>query len=273
MAFPQTRHSLIQRLAAGGEERDWQEFFQDYWRPVCRFALRSAPLTLEDAEDVASETFLVVHRNQLLARWVANRTAKLRTLLCSVVRHILANRARVEQGRQRLRQELAAGSAAVDWLTSQARLEAPAPEVDAFYAAWVDELLQTSAESLLTQYNQDGKGDYFRVLYGHVCEGLTLAEVARTLGMTLSRTQTAYRQARTALARRLKARLHDQLGRYGSEEEIEQEFASEWKQLRAHLQARGGLEEAVRRAYSNLLPPDPSLRDGDGSFVGLGKTP
>ena len=31
MAFPQTRITLVQRLAAGGSEDDWQVFFRDYW--------------------------------------------------------------------------------------------------------------------------------------------------------------------------------------------------------------------------------------------------
>src|SRR5437879_4084689 len=38
MSFPQTRPTLIERLAAAGEERDWQEFLTDYWGPICRFA-------------------------------------------------------------------------------------------------------------------------------------------------------------------------------------------------------------------------------------------
>src|SRR5262245_38766762 len=101
MGFPQTRHTLIQRIAAGGDNEDWREFLADYWGPVCRFALRSAKLTLEDAEDIASQTFEAVLRNQLLARWVANRSAKLRTLLCAVVRRVIANRQRLAETRLR----------------------------------------------------------------------------------------------------------------------------------------------------------------------------
>ena len=88
MSFPETRHTLIHRLATGNTEADWQEFLNDYWAPVCRFAQRRAGLRLEDAEDTASLTFEALISNQLLVRWVAKRSAKLRTLLCSVVRKI-----------------------------------------------------------------------------------------------------------------------------------------------------------------------------------------
>src|SRR5262245_52690098 len=106
MAFPDTSKSLIQRLGAAGGEADWRQFLNDYWGPVCRFAAGRASLTAADAEDVASLTFEAVVTNQLLARWVLNHSAKLRTLLCSVVRNILSNRARVHAGRERILREL-----------------------------------------------------------------------------------------------------------------------------------------------------------------------
>ena len=94
MAFSQTRQTLIHRIAAEGSQRDWHQFMGDYWLPVCRFAQRRANLTIDDAEDVASATFEAVLRNRLIERWTTNRASKLRTLLCTVVRQILANRAR-----------------------------------------------------------------------------------------------------------------------------------------------------------------------------------
>jgi pimeloyl-ACP methyl ester carboxylesterase len=105
MVFPPTLLTLIERLAGGGEEADWREFLRDYWGPVCRFARQRGSLTVDDAEDVASETLEAIVKNNLLARWSANRSAKLRTLICAVVRNILSNRARVETGRDRLIQD------------------------------------------------------------------------------------------------------------------------------------------------------------------------
>lgn len=105
MAFPETRQTLIRRIAASGDEESWRQFLGDYWRPVYRFAARWGELSAEDAEDVASTTFEIIIRKQLLARWLSNRAARLRTLLCGVVRNVIANQSRVRAGRARLLRE------------------------------------------------------------------------------------------------------------------------------------------------------------------------
>src|SRR5215471_14741399 len=139
MAFPQTRLTLIERLAGGGAESDWREFLRDYWGPVCRFARFRGNLKSEDAEDVASETLEAIVKNGLLARWSANRSAKLRTLICAVVVNVLSNRARVAIGRKRVVRE---HGGQLDRYFDQGTLSADdesAESNDAFYAAWADD--------------------------------------------------------------------------------------------------------------------------------------
>jgi len=109
MAFPQTRLTLIQRLASGGSDEDWHRFLRDYWGPICRFALRWGARNLDDAEEVASHTVAVIWENRLLGRWMSNRSAKLRSLLCAVVRNVLSNWNRMRAGRQRMSEELVRG--------------------------------------------------------------------------------------------------------------------------------------------------------------------
>lgn len=240
MGFPQTRHTLIQRIATGGDNADWREFLADYWGPVCRFAFRSADMTAEDAEDIASQTFEAVLRNQLLARWVANRSAKLRTLLCAVVRNVVANRQRLAENRGRPPGEI-----------SWANLEASDDQVDAFYAAWAEEILQQAVEPLMTWYHQEGRGDYFRVLHGKLCEGMTLPEVAQALGLPLPQVENAYKHARKRLAEALEDLVRKHVRRYCPDEDVEAEFAAEWRHLGNYLKERGGLEESVRCAYES----------------------
>ncbi|MCH5375194.1 MAG: hypothetical protein JJ992_14575, partial [Planctomycetes bacterium] len=99
MSFPETRVTLIQRLASGGSEEDWSQFLRDYWGPICRFSLRFGALNVDEAEDIASETFAVMWEKRLLDQWMTNRTAKLRTVLCAIVRHVLSHRKRA-RGRE-----------------------------------------------------------------------------------------------------------------------------------------------------------------------------
>jgi RNA polymerase sigma factor (sigma-70 family) len=248
MAFPQTRHTLIQRLASGGEESDWREFLRDYWGPVCRFARSRGSLTLEDAEDVASETLEAIVKNNLLARWSANRSAKLRTLICAVVRNVLANRARVASGRDRIVREHAGELDRYLDLSSVDPEAEPSESADAFYAAWADDIVQKAVETLFAEYHATGSGDTFRVLHGRLCEEMSMGEIAVSLRATPSVVESQYRRARTRLAERLEELVRWQTDRYSKVEESESEFVVEWARLGDYLRAQGGLEEAVRRS-------------------------
>ncbi|HLJ12530.1 MAG TPA: sigma-70 family RNA polymerase sigma factor [Planctomycetaceae bacterium] len=251
MAFPQTRHTLIERLADGGADADWREFLRDYWGPVCRFARQRGNLKAEDAEDVASETLEAIVKNNLLARWSTNRSARLRTLICAVVRKVLANRIRVATGRDRAVRENA------DQLERYLDVSGLDPEdasqesSDAFYAAWAEDILQQTVEGLLTEYNQAGKGDCFRVLYGRLCEDMPMSEIAVALRLTPGAAESHYRQAKQRLAERLQELVRWQVGRYSSSDGAEAEFIAEWGRLGEYLRAHGGLETAVRRSYGD----------------------
>lgn len=248
MSFPQTSLTLVERLAAGGSERDWETFLKDYWGPVCRFAMRWGAANLDDAEDVAAETFQLLWKNQLLARWASNRCAKLRTLLCAIVRNNLSNRSRVQRGREQRLHDLLAE------LNLSSRQVADEP--DAFYASWADDLVQRAVRALAAEYAAQGKADYVRVLYGRLCQSLTIAECAESLGLSASAVDHYFRHARDRLAARLEQLLRSQVERYIPQEKIAGEFAAEWGALGRYLAEHGGLDEAVRRAHETLTPAD-----------------
>jgi RNA polymerase sigma factor (sigma-70 family) len=247
MSFPETRHSFMQRLVVAGREADWAEFLTDYWGPVCRFAARRGSLGEADAEDVASQVFAALLGNQLLSRWAGNRSAKLRTLLCSVARNVLANRARKQAGRERLvgTQSQAGGE---DFL---ANLSAPDDQVDAFYAAWADDLLERAVESLLTELHEEGKGDYFRVLHGRLCEHMTMPELSAALEIPVATAENYFKAARKRLAANLESLVRQHVVRY-ADVDLGDEFASEWGRLGVYFVAHGGLDEAIRAAYEGL---------------------
>jgi RNA polymerase sigma factor (sigma-70 family) len=246
MSFPETRLTLIHRLAAGGTAEDWQNFLADYWGPVCRFALRSGAGQLSDAEDVAGQTFEVLWESRLLVRWMANHTARLRSLLCSVTRKILANRHRVRAGRDRL-----ARDAADQWVQSETTDD---EQTEIFYAAWVEDLLRQAVESIAAQYYREAKGDYVRVLYGRLCQRLSIAELASALNIRPSAVDNYFRHARQRLADALQALLRQQIDCYTAPDEADQEFQTEWQQMGVYLTDHGGLEEAVRRTYELMDP-------------------
>ncbi len=246
MSFPETRLTLIQRLASGGNAEDWQGFLRDYWGPVCRFALRSGAGQLSDAEDVASQTFEVLWESRLLVRWIANRTARLRSLLCSVTRKTLANRNRVRAGRERLARDAADQWAQPDSVEDE--------QSEVFYAAWVEDILRQTLESVAAAYYREGKGDYVRVLYSRLCQNASIAVMAQELDITPSSVNNYFRHARQRLAETLESLVRRQVERYSAPEASEQEFQDEWQRLGAYLTEHGGLEEAIRRGYELLDP-------------------
>lgn len=249
MSFPATRHSLIQRLAVAGAEEDWQQFLEDYWQPVCRFAANWGRLRFEDAEDVGSATFQVVLAGNLLQRWVQQPTAKLRTLLCSVVRKVLANRERVNVGRQRLLRENRELLAAL--MTVAIDDEEPGTEPqDAFYAAWAEELVSSTLRSLHSELLKSGRADQFRVLFGRVCEGLTTSEVAECLGLPATTVENHFKRTKQRLAEQLEQATRRHVTRYCPVEDVDAEFQSEWQRLGEFLAAHGGLDEMLRQAFA-----------------------
>jgi DNA-directed RNA polymerase specialized sigma24 family protein len=248
MAFPQTRLTLIERLAGGGGESDWREFLHDYWGPVCRFARQRGNLSREDAEDVASETLEAIVRNNLLARWSADRSAKLRTLICTVVRNILSNRARVASGREKIVRDHGGELDRYLDMAAGCPEDSSTEAADAFYTAWVDDLLSHAVDGLLMEYNDAGKGDYFRVLYGRICEVMPFLEIAGALKLSPAAAESHFRQAKQRLSDRLQDLLRWQVARYSNHAEADAEFAVEWGRLGDHLREHGGLEGAVRRS-------------------------
>lgn len=251
MTFPETRLTFIHRLAASNSESDWREFMTDYWRPICNFARRRCRLRLQDAEEVASQTFEALICNSLLVRWVANRSAKLRSLLCGVILNAVANRARIETGRARLLQNHLGIDEDHNGCRTIRDLDVSAEAMDVFYTVWVEELLDRSVEAILAHYHRSGKGDYFRVLYGKLCEGMTAQEIATALNLRITAVENYYKNACLRLTTELEIQVRQHVVRYSLGENVEGEFRTEWGQLGAYLQDHGGLENVVRRAYED----------------------
>ncbi|MBC7816335.1 MAG: sigma-70 family RNA polymerase sigma factor [Planctomycetaceae bacterium] len=249
MSFPATRHSLIQRLAVTGAEEDWRQFLEDYWQPVCRFAANWGRLRFEDAEDVGSATFQVVLAGNLLQRWLQQPTAKLRTLLCSVVRKVLANRERVNIGRQQLLRE---NRELLQELMSIAfdgdELASSAPQ-DAFYAAWAEELITGTLRTLHAELLESGRADQFRVLFGRVCEGLTTAEVADCLGLPATTVENHFKRTKQRLADQLEQAARRHVTRYCPVKDVEAEFQNEWQRLGEFLARQGGFDGMLRQTF------------------------
>src|SRR5262249_30454965 len=105
-------------------------------------------------------------------------------------------------------------------------------------------------DRLLAEYNTAGKGDYFRVLYGRICDEMTMPEIAESLQLKLTTVENYFRSARERLGQKLEDLVRQHVGRYSPPHLVSQEFAAEWKRLGEWLSQSGGLEQTLRRVQA-----------------------
>ncbi len=163
----------------------------------------------------------------------------------------------MQQGRAELLRKWAEQGSGVPSIEA---LEVSDVQVDEFYAAWVGHLLEQTIESLLHEYHTAGKGDYFRVLYGRICEDMTMPEIASAMAIAVATAENYFRAAR----KRLEHDVRSQVERYCPPAECEEEFRLEWSRLGDYLSANGGLEQTLRRACETRFGFDDRQRQASG---------
>lgn len=243
MAFPETRLSLIRRIVATGDATSWDQFMAGYWRAVCRFAMRIGNLQWQDAEDVASQVFEVLVRKSLLESWLDRPEAKFKTLLCTVIRHVVLNKVRANQTAARHME------AQIQQALRQSA-SGDQQDEDLFAGIWAEELLQAAVQSLMTDYHREGKGDYYRVLHARICEELSIKDIAEQLGLKSTDVENYYRHARKRLGDSLERMVRTDISYYTDFSDLDAEFRREWQNLADLLQRQGGLERAVRNGMT-----------------------
>ena len=242
--FPQTRQTLIQRIATDRQAPEWNTFLDDYWGPVVRFAIRSGNLKIQDAEDITAETFKTLFTADLLSRWLEDRRSRLSTMLCVVVRNLISNRARLQSGREKIMHELK------PVLTAEIARRQRDPAEDRFYEAWAESLLQSTLLQLQQDYLKRGRVNAFRVFYGRVREGLSNSEIADCLNLKVMDVENHYKRTRGQFTDRLRSGIEEHVRRYGAEDDFAQEVEWEWQTLGEYLKTHGDLESVFRQLPS-----------------------
>ncbi|MFH1303314.1 MAG: hypothetical protein ABIK07_19790 [Planctomycetota bacterium] len=239
--FPQTRQTLIQQIVASREAPEWKTFLDDYWGPVVRFAIRTGNLKTQDAEDITAEAFKTLLSADLLSRWLKDRRSRLSTLLCTVVRNLISNRARVQSGREKIMNEI------TPVLAAEIVGRQSDPAEDRFYESWVEELLQTTLQQLQQDCLRKGRVDAFRVFYGKSLEGLSNPEMAQYLNLKVTDVENYYKRTRGQFTDRLRAAIEEHVRRYGYRDNFTEEVEMEWQTLGEYLKSHGDMESVFRQ--------------------------
>ncbi|MBI1374406.1 MAG: hypothetical protein GC159_16940 [Phycisphaera sp.] len=256
MSFPETHSSLIRRLVSDGGEREWADFLEIYWQPLCAFARRRAGLGWEDAEDVAAITIEVLLRNQLLERWTTDRSAKLRTLLCAVVRRVLANQARVQHNRRELLEQLSHELVSRKDLPTLKAGDATQEDMDVLFAAWAEQLLRVAVRQVVSQLRVEGKDSQVAVLKARVCDQLSIKDTAAATGVSTTDVTNYYHRVQKRLHDALQEVLYNHIRPNTPTRYVDAELLREWEALAEHLESHGGLDDAIIIACSDIPADD-----------------
>ena len=134
MALPDTRYSLLVRLAQRDDRAAWSDFIEHYEDAIYRYS-RSRGLQEADAREVVQEVLLAVH--SVAAKWEpSGRTGSFRAWLLQT-----ASRTCFQMLRQRTRHDCAIGGSSVhrqlhDVATQDSDNEADALELQRLAFCW-----------------------------------------------------------------------------------------------------------------------------------------
>jgi hypothetical protein len=142
-------------------------------------------------------------------------------------------------------------------------------DFDRFYAAWAEDLLRRSLDQVAAQYRREGQSDYLRVFLGRTSEGLSIREVADSLGLPPSAVDHHYRHVRDRLREEVGQLLRAQVTKCCAPNDVETEFAREWEALHRHLRQRGDFDQVLRESFTELTRDEEAAarRRGIGDTV------
>jgi RNA polymerase sigma-70 factor (ECF subfamily) len=226
--FRTTHWSLI--LAAkqqGSKEADaaLDRLCRFYRRPIFAFIQREG-MRAHDAEDLTQGFFTHLLTDNFLSA-VDRSKGKFRTYLLTMLKHFLSNQRRRSKAQKRggnvKHVSMDAESDEEECL--QVAASTPTPD-QVFLQQWGRTLLESTLDSLRSQYHADGKGELFEALKGYMTRdddhhAAQYAELAKKLG----KTEPALRMAKRRMMKEWEELLRAEIAKtVTSPEEIEDEL-------------------------------------------------
>ncbi len=204
------------RLARDGKSTAIGDFVGKYRDPVLSF-IRRQGFSEEDSEDLCQEVFLLILKDDLLARAEQER-GRFRSFLLGVTRNVVRNAHRVRSASKR------GGGAALVSLDAKAgesatlgELMESGPPDETFDRDWIRHMVGLALESLARLHPRP-----HQVLKMHLEDHASYADIARALALDAKQVDNLIQQARAKLGEILRA----EVAAYcGTREEYDDEIA------------------------------------------------
>jgi hypothetical protein len=201
--FPATRHSIIERIRAGGSEVRRQAFgdlLDGYWKPVYTYLRLTWRLDPDDAQDATQGFFAAAYEKGWLERFDPQK-ARFRTFV-----RICADRF-VQHGREAAARTRRGGGVQLVPLDFEgaerdtlARLASPALDPDAlFHQEFVRALFERAVRSVRVELEASGKSVPFTLFERYDLaprEGDSYAALAAERGLTIAQVTNGLALAR-----------------------------------------------------------------------------
>jgi len=192
MPLPDTRYSLIARLAGSADDAAWGEFVRIYQAGVYRYC-RAQGLQEADASDVVQEVLMLVR--QVVGRWQpSGRAGSFRAWLFETARRICQ-----QQLRERRRGVRAAGGSSIlKRLHEVADHDGEAPREEAEWQRWAFCCAAAEVE-------RESQTETWRAFWLTAVEGVAAPSVAEQLGVSVGSVYAA----KCRVLARIRARIQE----------------------------------------------------------------
>jgi RNA polymerase sigma factor (sigma-70 family) len=191
-----TRKSLLERLKNPKNtdhwQSNWQEFYDNYWHLIFRFA-RSLGLSEEEAKDTVHETVLCITK-KIPSYDYRPEEARFSSWLGGIAYRKALKECAKRKRRERLVAEL--DSPDEDDARPLEKIADPASDVcQKWQLEWEQHLLAQAMHKVKTMVSDE----HYQMFDYHVVQGHSAEETAETLGTTASAVYTAVSRARALI--------------------------------------------------------------------------
>lgn len=193
MAFPPTRHSVIERLRAaeaGQRNAAFGDLVQGYWKPVYKHLRATWRLAPEDAQDLTQAFFSSAFEKAWLEKFEPGK-ARFRTFVRVCVDRFAMN-ARQSSGRVKRGGDVRLVPLDFDRAEAEVHVQAPSTPPDAedfFRQEFIRALFQRAVDAVRQEMTQSGRHVHFTLFERYdldPVEGVSYAGLAAEFGLSES---------------------------------------------------------------------------------------
>lgn len=192
-----TRRSLVDRLGRWSDQRNWQEFFDTYWKLIYSVARKSG-LDHAEAQDVVQETVLSVAKRAGKFRYDP-AAGSFKAWLLQLTRWRI-----VDVVRKRQPAEVLATSAPNDSRRTAVVERAADPAANDFDAMWDAEWRENLMSAALARVKRQVEPKQYQIFDCYVRKQWAPAKVAKEFGVTTARVYLTKHRVTALLKAQLK---------------------------------------------------------------------